>query len=200
MKIGDVIEIIYNKEGYDSIKIGDIGVIKYPFGDYCWVVDIINPSTKQILSGEVLKEEQMRVLELMPAKIKVYSLEEIQAFEKIYKEKESELRNFKEYDLLEIIRDREEYSQEGFGIGDMGIVSNNVEHRGRIHMLARDMEEYEDTELSVRREDVRVVDRWYKDSPKKYNEKERQEFFEWSKEREKFFKQKDEERRKKYGY
>lgn len=200
MKINDIVEIIYNKDGGNRTEVGKVGIIKHPFGNYNWLVDIYNFTTGKIEYGEELKEEQLRVLDNMPKETREYTANEIEEFRKIYEVKEDELRNFKEYDLVEIIRDRPEYVEEGFGIGDMGIIYSNVEYRGRIHMLVRDMQEEEDTELSVRREDVRIVDKWYKDHPKKYTDQEKESLLRWSEERAKFFKQKDEERRKKYGY
>ena len=170
MKINDIVEIIYNKDGGNRTEVGKVGIIKHPFGNYNWLVDIYNFTTGKIEYGEELKEEQLRVLDNMPKENREYTANEIEEFRKIYEVKEDELRNFKEYDLVEIIRDRPEYVEEGFGIGDMGIIYSNVEYRGRIHMLVRDMQEEEDTELSVRREDVRIVDKWYKDHPKKYTD------------------------------
>lgn len=109
MKINDIVEIIYNKDGGNRTEVGKVGIIKHPFGNYNWLVDIYNFTTGKIEYGEELKEEQLRVLDNMPKENREYTANEIEEFRKIYEVKEDELRNFKEYDLVEIIRDRPEY-------------------------------------------------------------------------------------------
>ncbi|HRF36068.1 MAG TPA: hypothetical protein PLZ09_02095 [Clostridia bacterium] len=200
MKIGDIVEIICNKNGHPWFAVGSVGIITHPYGDYAWMVDIVDPATGEILHPVDLKEEQLRVLDKMPKENQAYTTDEIAKFEKIYDIKESELRNFKEYDLLEIIRDRPEYEKYGFGIGDMGIVCSNIEFNGKIHILANDCKTWEDTVLAVRCEDVRVAHKWYEKHPHKYTEEEKQELIKLSDELAKYYKQKDEERRKKIGY
>ncbi|HRF69992.1 MAG TPA: hypothetical protein PKV66_01020 [Candidatus Pelethenecus sp.] len=200
MKIGDIVEIIYNKEEYSWREIGSIGIITHPFGKYNWIVDIINPVTREKKDSDRLKEEQLRVLDTMPKENKVYTTEEIEEFKKIYEEKESELRNFKEYDVLEIIRDRPEYAEEGFRVGDLVTVCSNIESNGKVYMLGFDKEECADIDLSVRREDVRFIEDNIRNYPHKYTEEEKQELIKLSDELAKFYKQKDEERQKKYGY
>ncbi len=135
----------------------------------------------------------------MPKEKRIYSEEEKAIFEQMFKDKETELRNFKEYDLVEIIRDRPEYTKEGFGVGDMGTVLFNVEHGGQIEILVRNIEEFTDTELVVRREDVRKVDKWH---TKKtiYSEEQKQSLIELSNKLAEEYKQKDIERCKKFGY
>jgi len=54
--------------------------------------------------------------------------------------------------------------------------------------------------LSVRREDVRFIEDNIRNYPHKYTEEEKQELIKLSDELAKFYKQKDEERQKKYGY
>lgn len=61
MKIGDIVEIIYNKEEYSWREIGSIGIITHPFGKYNWIVDIINPVTREKKDSDRLKEEQLRI-------------------------------------------------------------------------------------------------------------------------------------------
>ena len=174
MKIGDIVEIIYNKEEYSWREIGSIGIITHPFGKYNWIVDIINPVTREKKDSDRLKEEQLRVLDTMPKENKVYTTEEIEEFKKIYEEKESELRNFKEYDVLEIIRDRPEYAEEGFRVGDLVTVCSNIESNGKVYMLGFDKEECADIDLSVRREDVRFIEDNIRNYPHKYTEEEKQ--------------------------
>lgn len=200
MKIGDIVEIIYNIEGYERNKVGNVGIITHPFGKYNWNVNIINLATGQVKYGVDVKEEQLRVLDTMPKENRVYTEEENEEFRKIYEEKENELRNFKEYEVLEIIRDRPEYAEEGFGVGDLVTVCSNVESNGKVYMLGFDKEECADIDLSVRREDVRFIEDNIRNYPHKYTEEEKQELIKLSDELAKFYKQKDEERRKKYGY
>lgn len=202
MKINNIVEIIYNKEGYSWLEVGNVGIIKHPSGKYAWIVDLINLKT-----GEVehtisdVKEEQLRVLDTMPKENRMYTAEEIEEFKKIYEEKEKELRNFKEYDVLEIIRDRPEYAEEGFGVGNLATVCSNVEsNNGRIYVLAWDAEECADIDLSVRREDVRFKQDKIRTYPHKYTEEEKQELIKLSDELAEYYKQKDAERRKKFGY
>ena len=99
MKLNDIVEIIYNKDGGNRTEVGKVGIIKHPFGNYNWLVDIYNFTTGKIEYGEELKEEQLRVLDNMPKESREYTANEIEEFRKIYEVKEDELRNFKEYDL-----------------------------------------------------------------------------------------------------
>lgn len=200
MKINDIVEIVYNKDGGNRTEVGKVGIIKHPFGNYNWLVDIYNLTTGKIEYGEELKEEQLRVLDSMPKENREYTANEIEEFRKIYEEKESELRNFKEYDVLEIIRDRPEYAEEGFRVGDLVTVCSNIESNGKVYMLGFDKEECADIDLSVRREDVRFIEDNIRNYPHKYTEEEKQELIKLSDELAKFYKQKDEERQKKYGY
>lgn len=199
MKINNIVELIYAPYGYGWGEVGDIGILTQPFGPYSWMVDIVDPATGKVLHSDRWKQEQMRVLDEMPKEKRIYSEEEKAIFEQMFKDKETELRNFKEYDLVEIIRDRPEYAKEGFGVGDMGTVLFNDEHGGQIEILVRNIDEFTDTELVVRREDVRKVDKWHAKKPT-YSDEQKQSFIELSNKLAEEYKQKDIERRKKFGY
>lgn len=91
MKINDIVEIIYNKDGGNRTEVGKVGIIKHPFGNYNWLVDIYNFTTGKIEYGEELKEEQLRVLDNMPKENREYTANEIEEFEKFMKSKKMNL-------------------------------------------------------------------------------------------------------------
>lgn len=202
MKIGDIVELI--RDNYDNryYNVGDFGIIKskYVFA-YTWKVEFFDFYTKKPIGTTWIKQEDLRLYDSIPTHKKIYTEEEKNELIKISEIVSKELRNFQEYDSIEIIRDRPNYAKENVFVGDRGIVLFNQETtNGEICVLISDYETCADKiDLVVRREDIRVVEKWCNVRPT-YTEKQKQELIKWSDDMANLYKQKDDERHIKFGW